>query len=330
MNTGTMRTALVGFAGAIAMLGAGCGDVSKGAAASVSPLVVNGVTFDTTGARVTANGAKAAVADLKAGMVLTVRGSVDDAAGAGHAMSIEYDREIKGPIDSIDVAAGSLVVMGRAVLVDASTVFEHATLETLAAGDLVEVSGTENADGVLVATRIERRDGEDNGGGEAEDGFEVEGRVANLDPVAMTFTLGELTVDYSGAALRDLPGGALADGQAVEVKSASAPTGGVLVATTIEGKGDHDDFGPGFGRRAEIEGFVTRFVSAEDFDVAGQPVTTTADTVFKHGTVADLVENARLEVKGSLDGAGVLVATKVEFDDQGDDGAIGDDHGNDG
>ena len=33
----------------------------------------------------------------------------------------------------------------------------------------------------------------------------------------------------------------------------------------------------------EVEGLVTRFVTATDFDVAGQKVTTTASTVYVNG-----------------------------------------------
>ena len=64
----------------------------------------------------------------------------------------------------------------------------------------------------------------------------------------------------------------------------------------------------------EEEGLITRFASATDFDVAGEKVTTTASTVFKNGTAADLALNVRVEVRGTLDANKVLVADVVEIE----------------
>ena len=46
------------------------------------------------------------------------------------------------------------------------------------------------------------------------------------------------------------------------------------------------------------------------------PVTTNASTVFEDGTAADLALNVRVEVEGVLDANGVLVAGKVEFEEE--------------
>lgn len=63
----------------------------------------------------------------------------------------------------------------------------------------------------------------------------------------------------------------------------------------------------------EIEGFITRFASAQDFDVSGLPVTTNNSTVFEGGIAADLGLNIKVEVEGSLNAGGTLVATKVDI-----------------
>src|SRR2546430_11163863 len=63
----------------------------------------------------------------------------------------------------------------------------------------------------------------------------------------------------------------------------------------------------------EEAGLITRFASATDFDVAGEKVTTTASTVFKNGTAADLALNVRVEVRRTLDANKVLVADVVEI-----------------
>jgi fructose-specific phosphotransferase system component IIB len=66
-----------------------------------------------------------------------------------------------------------------------------------------------------------------------------------------------------------------------------------------------------------IEGLITRFVAATDFDVAGKPVTTTSTTRFENGSAADLALNVKVEAEGQLNTSGVLVATKVQFKRQG-------------
>ena len=78
-----------------------------------------------------------------------------------------------------------------------------------------------------------------------------------------------------------------------------------------------DDDDRGVGMEVEIEGLITRFVSATDFDVAGKPVTTTSTTRFENGSAADLALNVKVEAEGQVNAGGVLVATKVQFKRQG-------------
>jgi mono/diheme cytochrome c family protein len=67
------------------------------------------------------------------------------------------------------------------------------------------------------------------------------------------------------------------------------------------------------GTESEVEGLVTRFVSAADFDVAGQKVTTNTATTYTGGTAADLKLDAKVEAEGKLDASGTLVAAKIVF-----------------
>ena len=83
----------------------------------------------------------------------------------------------------------------------------------------------------------------------------------------MRFNINDLVVDYSTAMLDDFPNGQISDGDFVEAKGTNL--GGELLASEVE----LEDFLPDAndGDRVEIEGFITRFASAEDFDVAGLP-----------------------------------------------------------
>jgi hypothetical protein len=86
----------------------------------------------------------------------------------------------------------------------------------------------------------------------------------------------------------------------------------VLFATEVEVKGI--DFDGDEGEEVEIEGLVTRVISATEF-VLNQTrrVRTDARTEFENGTAADITVDVRLEAEGIVGDDGVLVAREVEF-----------------
>lgn len=280
--------------------------VSSGAITGFGSVFVNGVRFETSSASFTINGKPGTQGDLRVGHVVTVHGHRDD-NGNSTADRIDFDDLVKGPVDSVDTAAGTLVVMGQTVLTDADTSFDDnipgASLAGLNAGDIVEVSGMRRADGDIQATRIEAKP--------AGTVFEVTGVASNVDTAAHKLSVNALVVDYSSATLRDFPNGQPNNGDLVEAKGNSVNASGELVASSLELKRDPDDAGAGM--QVEIEGLITRFVSATDFDVAGKPVTTNSSTRFENGSAADLALNVKVEAEGQVDANGVLVATKVQL-----------------
>jgi len=208
-----------------------------------------------------------------------------------------------------DVAGGRLEVLGQTVLLDDLTVFEGATAATLTVGNIVEVSGFFDADGNLQARHVELKAASFDALPVKE--IEVKGEILGLDAESKTFAIGGLTVDFSGAEI-DNDIGALSDGLFVEVKSVRALTpAGLLLASRVELEERRI---PGAeGLRVELEGVVTAFTSAAAFEVNGHPVTTTDATRFENGAAEDLALNARVEVEGTMDVAGVLAASKVSF-----------------
>jgi len=280
--------------------------VSSGAITGFGSVFVNGVRFETSSAAFTINGKPGTQADLRVGHVVTVHCHRDD-NGNSTADRIDFDDLVKGPVDSVDAAAGTLVVMGQTVLTDADTSFDDniqgASLAGLNAGDIVEVSGMRRADGDIQATRIEAKP--------AGTVFEVTGVASDVDTAAHKLSVNALVVDYSAATVRDFANGQPANGDLVEARGNSVNAAGELVASSIELKREDDDAGAGM--QVQIEGLVTRFVSATDFDVAGKPVTTNSSTRFENGSAADLALNVKVEAEGQLDANGVLVATKVQF-----------------
>jgi hypothetical protein len=284
--------------------------ISSGAITGFGSVFVNGVRFETSSAAFMINGKPGTQADLRVGHVVRIHGH-RDGAGNSTADRVDFDDLVKGPVTSVDAAGGTLVVMGQTVLVDADTSFDDnipgASLAGLAAGDIVEVSGMRRADGDIQATRIE--------GKPAGTVFEVTGVAAAVDTAAHKLKVRALVIDYSAATVQNFPGGQPRNGDLIEAHGNSVNASGELVASSIELKRDDDDRGAGM--QVEIEGLITRFVSATDFDVAGKPVTTTSTTRFENGAAADLALNVKVEAEGQVDASGVLVATKVQFKRQG-------------
>ena len=286
--------------------------VSVGTVDGFGSIFVNGVRFNTDSAEfdIDDDASGSSQDDLAVGDVVAVTFDPDS---PNIALTVIADEVVEGPVDSVNAVGGTLVVVGQTVLVDANTSFDNSnglvSLDSLAQDDFVEVSGFIDGDGTIRATRIERKliPGE----------IEVHGAVTGL--TSSTFNINALTIDYTSvpAIIDDsFPGGAFSNGDFVEVKGTSF-SGNTLLATKVE----PDGIGVGAGGIdkvgnidvGEIEGFITRFVSATDFDVAGFAVTTNANTVFEGGTASDLGLNVKVEVEGSVNNAGVLVANKVDI-----------------
>ena len=267
---------------------------------------VNGVHYVTTGATITLDDNPGAESDLRVGQVVRIEGRIDQDGVNGTATRVIFDDEVEGPVQSIDRVNSRLVVLGRTVQVSTQTSFDDSisprSLEGVAVGDRIEVSGLVATTGVVEATRIERKT--------AQSSVEVKGTISALDTNARSFALSQLTVSYASAQLNGFASGQPANGDRVEAFG-SVDGNGVLVATRVEREsggtaGNADE-------QADYEGLITSFVSATDFAVAGQRVTTTASTAYEGGTASNLALDVPVEVEGRFNASGVIVATKVQF-----------------
>jgi hypothetical protein len=107
-----------------------------------------------------ANGAAASSTDLAVGQLVVV-----EAAGRGdrlRAERIAVRDAVVGPAFEIDAARGELVVLGQTVRVGPDAAMgdrphqQPLALGDIAIGDFLAVSGLRQADGVVVATRVDR------------------------------------------------------------------------------------------------------------------------------------------------------------------------------
>jgi len=286
------------------------GITRTGAAVAVGPItgfgsvIVNGVTYATDSSTTfSKDGQPATQDDLSVGEIVVVKGTIDDNNSNASAASIEANDVVEGPVSSHDTFTNTLVVLGQTVQISGTTSIDNSCPADLTTAPAVEVYGLVDATGVIDATRIECRDATWDGV------MEINGLATNVQ--ASTFEINGLTIDYSGAAVDNFPtAGVISENDPVEAKGTTL-NGTTLEADRVEYKGNQ--FADDAGDHIEIEGFITRFVSATNFDVSGIPVTTSSSTSFVGGDAASLGLNLKIEVEGEFDSNGVLNASKLEI-----------------
>ena len=242
---------------------------SSGTITGFGSVHVNNTRFITTLATILNDGQLVNQSDLSIGMKVTVRASSSNVAS-----QTSFEEDVEGPVDVND-NSGTLTVLGQVVITDASTIFVGGNLAALTPGTVVEVSGFRNGNDEIIATFIELQNNPPND-------YEVVGPVRNLDTAAMTFEIGGLTVNYSGANLNDFPNGQSMNGQIVEVEDAllSYVVGSFnLSATEVEPEEPlGGEINP--GERVEIENIVTQVISPNSFMLGNLIVITDGNTRF--------------------------------------------------
>jgi hypothetical protein len=306
---------------ATALLVAACGGVdsggtgqtvqtsSAGRVTGFGSVIVNGIRFDDAGATVVDDdGQPRSRSELRLGMVVDVQGQLHGSSGTGTARRIQFGPDVAGPVDSVDLANGRLVVLGQAVRADLDTLYGDLPngLADVQAGQLLQVFAFfDPTSGLYTATRIERVT--------ALTQYVLRGRIANLSTAQRTFTIGGATIDYGALAPPNVP--TLADGLAVRVTLATTAVSGRWTATRLHTSQRHF---PDERDEAELEGFVSDYSGPTSFVVAGVPVDAGSPGLrVKHGSLSDLANGVRVEVEGSMLN-GVLVATELDFKRNGD------------
>ncbi len=276
---------------------------STGTIDGFGSVYVNGIEFETDDAEITLDGKPSSEDDLRLGMVVTVKGVINEDGESGTATQVIFDDELQGPVTAIvegpDGDSLLLTILGMNVIVERTgTVFDDVSFDSLVVGNVIEVSGFTDEEGRLRATRIEKKSGDD------ADEVEFKGIVTGL--TGTEFMLGAYIVDFSGADLSDVPGGTMANGVFVEVHGSLAD--GTILADRIEeedgvaGRFDDDD-------EVRVQGAVTNFVSTAMFEVNGVKVDGSGAVLRPSDIV--VADGAVIQVEGDWEGD-VLIARKIE------------------
>jgi Domain of unknown function (DUF5666) len=278
---------------------------TSGSISAFGSVFINGNHFNVSGATITIDDNTANELDLRVGQSAEVRGTAAVGTALAMATSVEVHSRVVGPVASVANATSTFVVLGQTVKVNSETTFDTvitpADITGIHANDLVRVHGVVQADGSIIARRIDRAT--------AAEGDRVSGTVASVNTTTHTFKINALTVDYTSATLANFTGADPANGDVVRVAGTSFnATTTTLTATRVARVAERADAG-----MVEREGIVTRFLSLTDFDIGGKKVTTTSATVYRNGSSADVKLNAELEASGTVDGTGLLTAQVIEI-----------------
>jgi len=138
--------------------------------------------------------------------------------GSGHD---DTRVELNGMAESVtgECPTLQLTVAGQMVRTAATTEFKHAPCSALAAGQQLEVRGTMQPGGVVLAARIENEEREDEDEDANDD--EVVGEIASVTGVcpALTLTVGTVTITTTAdTTFDDVECGDLATGMTIEAK----------------------------------------------------------------------------------------------------------------
>lgn len=219
--------------------------------------------------------------------------------------------ELKGTVSGLTgtCPAITFVVLGSTVITSPTTDFHEGRCAGIANGDQVEVRGTRQSNGTILADRVDDDDDDDEAGV-----VELKGTVSGRSGTcpAITFSVAGTTVATNASTVfDDATCARLVNGDRIEVKGTRQANGSVL-ATRIEDEEDEDDEDD---REVELKGTLSGKAGtcpAITFAVAGSSVATNASTRFDDTTCSALGNGDRVEVKGTRQSNGMVAASRVE------------------
>jgi len=273
--------------------------ITSGRITEFGSIWVNARELEVVTADIRINGASASESDLRLGHIVRVAALMDDELPVGEARQVIVEDLVQGPIDAIDAERDTIRVLGQLIHLDEFTVFELASeadsAEDLAIGEQVEVHGLRTSDGSFAASRVQDRSNPAQ--------FEITGQVSQL--AADSFALNQLVV-----AVNQFDASTLANGDVIEVRGRDFDSAGRLIAESLR---PIDGPTVTVDDRGEVEGYVTGAAGAGRWIVDDYLVAIGPDTAFTGGGPANFGIDSRVEVVGSFDATGNLVAESVRI-----------------
>jgi hypothetical protein len=288
--------------------GTGLRVYAQGALGTSGGVVVNGITYDPTNARITINGRDGRGADeLRPGMIAGVDGYVIPGLNVGVASSIQVSRVAFGKVAMVGSGGTGLKVAGIYVTPRTDVVtYGCPALSSITVGATVDVYGySDGVSGVVNATRIECI--------APSDALRLHGVASSV--TEGTIVVNGVLIDVSGAQFVGFAA-PIATGDRVEVEG-TASAGGIVAATVT--------FAPDIevpnGEDTEVEDAISAIISPSAFIIDAFQVDAT-NAKFSGGTAANLAVGRVVHVQGTVVN-GILHAKSVGFDDDESDDSQG-------
>jgi Domain of unknown function (DUF5666) len=240
--------------------------------------------------------------------------SGDGSNGGGNAMGIEFT----GTVQAMPASGllGNWTIAGKSVQSDGSTSFDQQD-GTIGVGAVVEVKGTTQSDGSVLASKIEVKSGVGGPGmpPPGDEGGDFTGAIQSLPAGGLlgTWVVAGKSVQVVSTTRLEQEDGGFAIGTIVEVEGLADATG-AIVASKIEVKSDGAPGPQSTPDDLEIIGTVDALPAGGfigTWQIAGRSVVVTAATELdsENGPFA---VGVTVEVKGALDSSGAVDAVKIE------------------
>src|SRR3989442_531265 len=199
------------------------------------------------------------------------------------------------------------------VTTNSATAFNDTTCAGLHNGSVVEVKGTRQTDGSVLATKVEKND-DQNEQDEAEVKGTISSAITGTCP-AISFTFGSTSVTTNASTtFNDTTCAALKQGDQVEVKGTRQANGSVL-ARKVE-KDNTDDNENEDKNEAEVKGAISSAITGTcpsiAFSIGSTSVSTAASTRFDDTSCSALKRGDTVEVKGTRQTNGSVLASRVK------------------
>ena len=226
----------------------------------------------------------------------------------GHEGEVERDGRVTQLIAGTACPTLQFMVEGILVTTTGATRFDDGSCGNILPGVKIEAKGTRQADGSIVASRIEIKDRAE---GEAEGEGRVTSLVAGTSCPTLQFMVEGILVSTTGATgFDDGSCSNILPGVKIEAKGTRQADGSIL-ASRIE-------IEDGAEGQAESEGRVTSLVAATScptlqFTLEGILVSTTGATRFDDGSCANILPGVKIEAKGTRQADGSIVASRIEI-----------------
>ena len=284
--------------------GVGGTGITVGRLTAFGSMFVNGVKFNTDNATFVRDGVGSrSQGDFSTGEIVKINGTIDSNKTTGTATEVIFTDLLEGVVTKV-ATAKSLEVLGQKVRTDSLTVLHgFEKLSDLKLENVVEVSGFSINNEILASSikLISERYVEGSS-------FELEGPISNLNRSAQTFSINNLTVGYSTTEFVGLDEGDINNDQYVTVSTKENINNGTLSALVVILSDEELEADTYY----EIEGYVTRFTSASDFELDDYPVETNMYTTYSNGTAADISMDSHLIISGVVNSQNILVADKIK------------------